>query len=102
MRLVRRQFLQVAAGAVALPAISRIARAQIYPTRTVTMIVPNPAGGGTDAPARIVGEHMSHTLGPTKLIPVPKSEMGPSLPVARRLAESEVRSGPKADLIPTP
>ena len=76
MRLVRRQFLQVAAGAVALPAISRIARAQIYPTRTVTMIVPNPAGGGTDAPARIVGEHMSHTLGPTKLIPVPKSEMG--------------------------
>ena len=50
MRLVRCQFLQVAAGAVALPAISRIARAQIYPTRTVTMIVPNPGGGGPTLP----------------------------------------------------
>jgi tripartite-type tricarboxylate transporter receptor subunit TctC len=63
MRLVRRQFLQLAAGAAALPAVSRIARAQTYPTRTVTMIVPYPAGGGTDVPARIVGEHMSRTLG---------------------------------------
>jgi len=46
-----------------LPAISRIARAQSYPARPITMIVPFAAGGGTDVPARIVGEHMSRTLG---------------------------------------
>jgi tripartite-type tricarboxylate transporter receptor subunit TctC len=59
----RRQFLHLAAGAAALPAVSRIARAQAYPSRPVTMIVPFPAGGGTDVIARIVSEHMSRTLG---------------------------------------
>ena len=59
----RRQFLCLAAGAAALPAVSRIARAQAYPTRPVTMIVPFPPGGGTDVAARIVGEHMTRTLG---------------------------------------
>ena len=63
MKLPRRQFLHLAAGAAALPAVSRVARAQTYPTRPVTMIVPFAAGGGTDVVARIVGEHMSRTLG---------------------------------------
>jgi tripartite-type tricarboxylate transporter receptor subunit TctC len=59
----RRQFLHLAAGAAALPAVSRIARAQAYPTRPITMIVPFAPGGGTDVAARIVGEHMARTLG---------------------------------------
>src|ERR1700724_1308215 len=62
MKLPRRSFLLVA-GAAALPAISRIARAQAYPTRPITVIVPFAPGGGTDVTARIVGEHMSRTLG---------------------------------------
>jgi tripartite-type tricarboxylate transporter receptor subunit TctC len=59
----RRQFLHQAAGAAALPAMSRIAWAQAYPTRTVTIIVPFAAGGATDAAARVAAEHMSHSLG---------------------------------------
>jgi tripartite-type tricarboxylate transporter receptor subunit TctC len=54
--------LHLAAGAAALPAVSRIARAQAYPTRNVTLIVPFAAGGGSDTVARIVSEHMSRTL----------------------------------------
>jgi tripartite-type tricarboxylate transporter receptor subunit TctC len=68
MKLRRRQFLHLAAGAVALPAVSSIARAQAYPSRTVTMIVPFAAGGGTDVAARVVGEHMSRTLGQQVII----------------------------------
>jgi len=63
MKLPRRQFLHLAAGAAALPAVSRIARAQAYPSRPITMIVPFAPGGGTDVAARIVGDHMSRTLG---------------------------------------
>src|ERR1700716_456024 len=63
MRLPRRRFLQLAAGATALPAVSRIARAQNYPTRPITIIVPFAPGGGTDVAARVVGDHMSRTLG---------------------------------------
>src|SRR5262245_19219871 len=59
----RRQFLHLAAGTAVLSAVSRIARAQAYPARPVTVIVPFAAGGGTDVAARIVGEHMSRTLG---------------------------------------
>src|ERR1700675_2101221 len=63
MTFPRRRFLRLTAGAVALPAMSPIARAQTYPSRTVTMIVPFAAGGPTDVSARIVAEHMSRTLG---------------------------------------
>src|SRR5262249_47002458 len=49
----RRQFMHLAAGAAALPAMSRIARAQAYPIRPITMVVPFPAGGSTDTLARI-------------------------------------------------
>jgi tripartite-type tricarboxylate transporter receptor subunit TctC len=63
MKLPRRRFLHLAAGAAALPAVSRIASAQAYPTRPITMIVPFAAGGPTDVIGRIVAEHMSRTLG---------------------------------------
>jgi tripartite-type tricarboxylate transporter receptor subunit TctC len=63
MKLPRRQFLHLAAGAAALPAVARIARAQAYPARTITLIVPFPPGGSTDVAARIVADHMSRTLG---------------------------------------
>src|SRR5437588_3411004 len=64
MKNARRQFLHLAAGAAALPTLlPRVASAQIYPTRPVTMIVPFAAGGPTDVAARVVSEHMSRTLG---------------------------------------
>ncbi len=63
MRFLRRQFLQLVTGAATLSAASRVVRAQAYPTRTVTIIVPFAPGGGTDVSARVVGEHMSRTLG---------------------------------------
>src|SRR6476646_8689168 len=63
MNFPRRKFLRLAAGSVALPPLARIARAQAYPTRPITMIVPFAPGGGTDVAARIVGEHMARTLG---------------------------------------
>jgi tripartite-type tricarboxylate transporter receptor subunit TctC len=63
MKLPRRQFLHLAAGAVALPPASRIARAQTYPTRQVRCIVAYPAGGGTDIFVRLVGQPLSDRLG---------------------------------------
>jgi len=63
LKLPRRKFLRLAAGAAALPAMPYIARAQVYPTRPVTLIVPFAAAGPTDVAARIIGEHMSRTLG---------------------------------------
>jgi tripartite-type tricarboxylate transporter receptor subunit TctC len=63
MKFPRRQFLYLAAGAAALSAMSHMASAQVYPTRPITLIVPFAAGGATDVTARVVGEHMSRTLG---------------------------------------
>ena len=62
IRFLRRDFLRLAAGVAALLAVSQPAHAQGYPSRPITMIVPFPAGGGTDVIARIVSEHMSRTL----------------------------------------
>ena len=59
----RRQFLHLAAGAAALPAIPRIARAQAYPTRPVRVIVGFPPGGGSDIVARLIGQRLSERLG---------------------------------------
>ena len=58
----RRQFLHLAAGAAAVAAVSRIAWAQAYPTRSVRMIVPFPAGGSTDVLARLMGQRLSVRL----------------------------------------
>ena len=58
----RRQFVQLAAGAAALPAVSRMARAQAYPTRPVRIIVGFPAGSGVDIVARLVGQWLSEHL----------------------------------------
>jgi tripartite-type tricarboxylate transporter receptor subunit TctC len=63
MKFPRRQFLHLAAGAVALPAVSRIARAQTYPTRPVRLIVGFPAGGAADILARLMGQRLSERLG---------------------------------------
>ncbi len=63
MKLQRRQFLHLAAGAAALPAVSRNARAQAYPSRPVRIIVPFAAGGGTDITARLIGQWLSDRLG---------------------------------------
>src|SRR3984893_15111325 len=63
MKLPRRQFLHLAAVAAVLPAVSRIARAQSYPTRPMTMVVPYSAGGPTDTIARIMAERMRTSLG---------------------------------------
>jgi tripartite-type tricarboxylate transporter receptor subunit TctC len=59
----RRQFLHLAAGAAALPAVSRFAWAQAYPTRPVRIVVGFPAGGGADIVARLLGQWLSERLG---------------------------------------
>src|SRR5207244_4033201 len=64
----RRNFLHLAAGAAALPAVSRFARAQAYPTRPVRIIVPFPAGQATDTIARLMGQSMSERLGQSFVI----------------------------------
>jgi tripartite-type tricarboxylate transporter receptor subunit TctC len=63
MKLPRRTFLHLAAGAAALPATSRFAWAQAYPTRPVRIIVPFPAGQATDTIARIMGQSLWERLG---------------------------------------
>ena len=63
MKLPRRQFLHLAAGAAALPAFPYIARAQAYPTRPVRLIVGYAAGGGADITARLIGQWLSERFG---------------------------------------
>ena len=59
MKLPRRNFLHLAAGAAALPAVSRIAWAQNYPSRPVRIIVGFAPGGGADNLARLIGQWLS-------------------------------------------
>jgi tripartite-type tricarboxylate transporter receptor subunit TctC len=63
MKLPRRQFLQLAAGAAALPAAPPIARAETYPSRPVRVIVGFPAGSASDVVARLTGQALSERLG---------------------------------------
>src|SRR5262245_47464269 len=63
MRGSRRSFLKIAAGAVALPAMPRVAWAQAYPTRPIKLVVAFPAGGPADTMGRLVGQAMSAKIG---------------------------------------
>src|SRR5262245_21606608 len=63
VNLGRRRFLYLAAGAAALPALSRMARAQAYPVRPVRYVVSAPPGGGQDILARLIGQRLAERLG---------------------------------------
>src|SRR5262245_55387791 len=68
MKLPRRNFLHLAAGAAALPMASRIARAQAYPIRPVTLVVPFAAGGSFDVIARVITPRLSEILGQQAIV----------------------------------
>jgi tripartite-type tricarboxylate transporter receptor subunit TctC len=63
MNLPRRKFLQLAAGAAALPLVSRVATAQSYPSRPVRIIVPDVPGGSNDVYVRLIAQRLSERLG---------------------------------------
>jgi tripartite-type tricarboxylate transporter receptor subunit TctC len=63
MKLRRRQFLHLAAGAAAVPALSRFASAQAYPTRPIRLVAPFPPGGSVDLAARLIGQWLTERLG---------------------------------------
>src|SRR5262249_2694107 len=88
MKLPRRQFLHLAAGAAALPAASRIARAQTYPNRPIRLLVGFPAGGTTDIAARLIGQWLTERLGQPVVV---ENRAGASANLA---AEAVVRSPP--------
>ena len=68
MKLPRRKFLHLAAGAAALPSLARIARAENYPSRTVRLIVGFAPGGATDIMGRLMGQWLSERLGRTFIV----------------------------------
>ena len=68
MKLPRRTFLHLAAGAVALPAVSRIASAQTYPTRPLTLVVPFAAGGPSDVAGRIIAQRLGEVFGKSVVV----------------------------------
>jgi tripartite-type tricarboxylate transporter receptor subunit TctC len=68
MKLPRRKFLHLAAGVAALPTVSRIARAQTFPSRPIRIIVPTAAGGPNDILTRLIGQWLSEHLGQPVII----------------------------------
>jgi tripartite-type tricarboxylate transporter receptor subunit TctC len=88
MKLPRRQFLHLAAGAAALPAVSRLASAQSYPTRPVHLIEGFGAGGAPDIVARLIGQSLSEQLGQSFVV---ENRSGASSNIA---AEAVARASP--------
>src|SRR5215472_1546735 len=88
MKLPRRNFLHLAAGAAALPAVSRVARAQAYPSRPVHLIEGFGAGGATDIVARLTGQALSERLGQSFVV---ENRAGASSNIA---TEAVVRASP--------
>jgi tripartite-type tricarboxylate transporter receptor subunit TctC len=88
MKLPRRQFLHLAAGAAALPAVSRIAWAQDYPSRPVRIVVGLTAGSASDIVARLMGQWLSERLGQQFIV---ENRPGAGTNIA---AEAVVRSAP--------
>ena len=88
MKLPRRNFLRLAAGAAVLPAVSRIARAQAYPARPVRIMVGFAPGGSSDIAARVIGQWLSERLGQTFVI---ENRSGAGANIA---AEAVVRAAP--------
>ena len=88
MKLPRRQFLRLAAGAAVLPAVSHIARAQTYPARPVRLIVGFAPGGATDTTARLMGHWLSERLGQQFIV---ENRVGAGTNIA---TEAVVRSPP--------
>ena len=84
----RRYVLHLAAGAAALPAVTRVARAQAYPTRPVRIIVGFPAGGTTDIAARLIAQWLTERLGQPVVV---ENRPGASANLA---AEAVVRAPP--------
>ena len=84
----RRQFLHLAAGAAALPAVSSIARAQVYPSRPVRLLVGFAAGGPADIVARLMAQWLSERLGQQVVV---ENRVGGASNIA---AEAVVRSSP--------
>jgi tripartite-type tricarboxylate transporter receptor subunit TctC len=66
--LARRRMLQIAAAAAAMQAVPRLAHAETFPSRPITIVVPFPAGGPTDTIARILSDHMRQTLGQSVIV----------------------------------
>src|SRR5262249_30303111 len=84
MKLPRRQFLYLAAGAAALPMASRIARAQAYPTRPVRLLIGFAPGGTQDVIGRLLGQWLTERLGPQGFIenrPGAARNIAPQAPV---------------------
>ena len=88
MKLRRREFLHLAGAAAALPALSRLARAQSYPSRPLRMIIGYPPGGSADLTARLTGQWLSEQLGQPVVI---ESRPGAATNLA---TEAVVRAAP--------
>jgi tripartite-type tricarboxylate transporter receptor subunit TctC len=100
MKLPRRAFLHLAAGAAALPVLSRGAMAQTYPRRPITMIIPFAAGGPTDVIGRLLAERMRGTLGQSV---IPENSTGAGGTMASRIRFSSVgASGGARGVYPHP
>ena len=91
MKLPRRTFLHLAAGAAALPALSDIVRAQSYPTRPARIIVGFAPSGATDIMARFIGQWLSERLGQQFIV-----ENRPG--AASNIATEAVVNAPRTDI----